>query len=575
MRSASAAISAEPPKRAPWAAYLPVVLSVCILVPRLLSPQFGLLDDGYTLSVVQQVAAGDLGMLWERGAARSRPVYWLYFTMLYKIAGPSPFWFFVGNAVLFAATAAGLIYLVRSHGATARRSLITGLLFILAGPVVESYMTLSKPEPLQIALITGSIVSILSSRRRKGAGLRVGGVVAGAFLLLLADLTKETSLALIPISVVWLLGAWRQRRVRPGSSDMSRAASLLLAAASAGIAFLLLRYRFSTIGLPEGAYAGNYLFEAERLVASAVRWSGWLIRDFAYLGPIVLAAAFLPQVRRTALSDPGVLASVVWMAGWVAVYLPWVFTVEYYLLPFALGAAVVGGFLTDHILLSLSSSRGLGRSAAAVGLGFAAFLLVFSVGNNASNARQQMMIDRANEEALRLISTTLPGSSMLLVNLQSPGEYVEEIRLHLIHIWNRPDVRVDYVQMERLPAMRNADGPLFLLEAVVLNQPLLTVRSGAVEVSVREWNRMLEEFVAQSGVLAGRIERELPLHNVNFVRVFCPLMPTRGFCEVDEPLLDGRVYSYGWELYRIVDEGPESRGASPRPAAAREAGRWQ
>jgi hypothetical protein len=163
------------------------------------------------------------------------------------------------------------------------------------------------------------------------------------------------------------------------------------------------------------------------------------------------------------------------------------------------------------------------------------------------------MVDEANTQALRLVSSTLPTSSELLVNLQFPGEYVEEIRLHLINIWNRGDIHVDYVRMEELTG-EAAGGPLYVLEAVVENQPLLTVRMGAVESSVYEWNRMLEDFLARSAVPAGRVERRLQLFNVNFIRLLCPLMPALGFCEVDEPLVDLRRFSYGWELYGVMQE---------------------
>jgi hypothetical protein len=560
--------SSHLPKTSPSArdilvAYSPVALALVVLIPRLFSAQFGLLDDGYTLSVVRQVAGGNLGILWESGAARSRPIYWLYFTLLYKLAGPNPFWFFVGNALLFAAATACLVYLVRAHGASPRRSFVTGLLFVLAGPVVESYLTLSKPEPLQILLMMSAVVLVFGSSRSSGLLFRLGGVVVGACLLLLADLTKETTLALIPISAAWLLGAWFRRRGRPGREEVRPAASLLAAAALSGLAFLALRYRFSTLGLPEDAYAGNYLLDPERLIASAVRWGGWLLRDFSYLGLVVLAAALLPQVRRRAIADSGILASLVWIGGWVAVYLPWVFTVEYYLLPVALGAAVAGGCLMDGILAGLRSLRPWARPAVALCLGLGALLFVFSVGNNLSNARQQLMIDAANEEALRWIGTSLPESSRLLVNLQFPGEYVEEIRLHLSYVWDRPDIRVEPVQMDRLPAAGEEDSPSYLLESIVVNQPLLTVRSGAIEVSVREWNRMLEEYVAGSGVLVTRVEREMPLNSLNFVRFLCPVLSSRGFCETDEPIIDRRVYTYGWELYRIADDATGSRGAGP------------
>jgi hypothetical protein len=117
--------------------------------------------------------------------------------------------------------------------------------------------------------------------------------------------------------------------------------------------------------------------------------------------------------------------------------------------------------------------------------------------------------------------------------------------------------------MDRLPTAETAGAPTYLMNAIVVNQPLLTVRSGAIEVSVREWNRMLEEYVAGSAVLVKRVERETPLNGVNFVRLLCPVLSSRGFCEADEPIVDRRVYTYGWDLYRIGDDATGSRESGP------------
>lgn len=555
------------------AAYSPAILAVAIMLPRLLSPQFGLFDDGYTLSVVEDVAGGNLGRLWESGAARSRPIYWLYFTLLHRLFGPSPFWFFVGNAALFALVTVGLICLVRNGGTGIRRPLLAGLLFVLSGPVVESYMTLSKPEPLQIALIMGSVLLVFRRAQGNAARRNVRDAVGAGVLVLLANLTKETSLALIPIAAAWLVGAWLQARRTGRAADLGRPARFLLAALLAGGVFFILRGLFSTIGLPEDAYAGNYLFEPSRLLASALRWGGWLVRDFAYLAPLLLIAAVIPQVWRETLGDRRVWASVAWMGGWVAVYLPWVFMVEYYLLPFALGAAVLGATIVD-LCFSFFLQSGIARRLVVGAVGsVAVLLLACSVLGMVSSARQQLMVDEINQRAVQMLDDTLPPSSTLLVNHQFPGEYVEEIRLHLRYIRGRPDVRVDYVRVDELAAQVSGAGAAYVLESIVENQPLLTVRMGVVEPSVHEWNRSLADFLAETGELVGQVGQELPLFNVNLVRMLCPFVSTRAFCELEEPFLDRRTLSYGWALYAIGSDA-ELTAAGAGPAVMGRAERW-
>jgi hypothetical protein len=61
---------------------------------------------------------------------------------------------------------------------------------------------------------------------------------------------------------------------------------------------------------------------------------------------------------------------------------------------------------------------------------------------------------------------------------------------------------------------------------------------------------------------------------VNLVRLLCPFVSTRAFCEVDEPLVDRREFSYGWVLYSISEA--TAREISPaRQAQAERAQRWE
>ena len=78
------------------------------------------------------------------------------------------------------------------------------------------------------------------------------------------------------------------------------------------------------------------------------------------------------------------MGSVVWMLGWMAVYLPWSWTLEYFLLPFTLGAAVFAGVALGQIVQDLQrATGGWTRYLAAVGLGVFAIVwpMTFSRGS--------------------------------------------------------------------------------------------------------------------------------------------------------------------------------------------------
>src|SRR5512135_1404131 len=92
--------------------YAPIILCILIMLPRLLSPNFGLMDDGRSLAISQGLLNGKFDLSWDVTAGRARPVYWLAFAFWYFLVGGHPFWYFLGNLLVFASTTFLLIQLV-------------------------------------------------------------------------------------------------------------------------------------------------------------------------------------------------------------------------------------------------------------------------------------------------------------------------------------------------------------------------------------------------------------------------------------------------------------------------------
>ncbi|KPL82006.1 hypothetical protein SE15_12790 [Thermanaerothrix daxensis] len=83
--------------RTDWPMLVLLGLSLLILLPRLLSPSFGLLDDGRTLTVAHQITQGQWRVDFDLDAGRFRPVYWTYYALLYRLADAHPLGWFVGK----------------------------------------------------------------------------------------------------------------------------------------------------------------------------------------------------------------------------------------------------------------------------------------------------------------------------------------------------------------------------------------------------------------------------------------------------------------------------------------------
>jgi hypothetical protein len=73
---------------------IPFIIATLIMMPRLLSAQFGIFDDIQMVKQSRAFLEGDFSMSNERQGGRFRPAYWLYYALIYLIVGYNPFWFF-------------------------------------------------------------------------------------------------------------------------------------------------------------------------------------------------------------------------------------------------------------------------------------------------------------------------------------------------------------------------------------------------------------------------------------------------------------------------------------------------
>ncbi|MFZ6026464.1 MAG: hypothetical protein ACOYYS_02000 [Chloroflexota bacterium] len=535
-----------------WVYALPLLACLLVMLPRLLSPQFGLMDDGRSLITAQKLSDGVWDMRVDVQEGRSRPLYWLYFSLFYALFGKQPFWFFLGNTLVLLVATLALMSLVRGLGCSRLHAWLAGLLFALAGPVIENFYTLTKGETPQVAWLVLSLLAMFAFEKAAVRAYRLFWLLLAALLLWSAHASKETSLVVLPISLVWWGAAWlgSRRRAWRAAWRLPTLGAYVLANGLAAAAFLALRAATVGMSLTGGSYTGRYAFDPAQISASLIRWAGWLARDFAYAVPLAILALAAFFVLRDRARLPVQLAALLWMAAWIVVFMPWGLMAEYYMLPFALGLAVAaGGWIEEGIFLWRAGAWA--RRGAAVAFALAALLFVAGLFNNLTTARVQLAVDAANAQALRHLAEIAPQGSAVLVNIQVPNEYFFASEDHLWYIWERPDLNLRPVAGDTMPALGEV-GHYYLLVPQVENQPLQTVRMGVVEETQQIWNSVLEGYMAGQGWQpVTTVQRNVRLSVVDFARLFCPFIPTRAFCAVDAPLVDTRLFAYGWQIYSL------------------------
>ena len=531
--------------------YSPVLVGALIMLPRLFSPHFGFFDDAVGLARARDIWAGNWTLVMEADGGRFRPLYWLFYAFLYRIFGLHPLGYFLGNLVLFLLLIVSVIRLVLSFEINWKAAWVAGLVFALAGPVMENIYTLCKLELLQVFWILFLLFCC-------GAYLRISKWYWKlTFLLFMAGITflvcntKETGILLIPASFTSLMVYWLWGKLNHQiDKTVMRKRIILWWASLIGVfAYLIVSSLYKKQFLINPS-SGNFNFSLSWLYSQFRLLIDWMIRDYLYLFPLALSAlvALINKSNRSVI--PLLMECGCWAVIWAAVYLPWMYIPEYYLLPIAIIAVILFGLL---LTLNTSLLRGnrVERIIASVCLSISILLFCLTIPNQVTNSRLQIAIDSVNAKMLEQIVKNAPPKSTVLINIQEPNEYVSEIILWLNQIYARPDLQVDYIHGQDLTSIKASSQETWIVSPYLENQFYPSVRLGIYENTSRAWNQNLDSSLSGQEIQLEKIQYSLQLFIIDPMRFFCPLTDSISYCQVPSNPLDTRILTYGWKIIHI------------------------
>lgn len=550
---------------------LPILLTVGIMIPRLLSPQFGFLDDGNTISAAQEILNGTWSPASEASTGRYRPVYWLYYALLYAVSGPNPLGFFLGNLFLFVLTTACLMIFVRLGGGSRLHAWLAGMLFSLSGPIVESFYTLSKSEPLQVLFILISMMSAALLMKRRGIGWSVAMVFLSILSLLLAALTKETTLVIAPLAVLWFVVGWILRYRENKRGWVIPAAIYSLASfLAAGIFFLTRRY-YMNESISAGSYTGNYDLDLSLILPQVYRWIGWLLHDFPYIFVLVVFFVVFVIVKRKIPSALFVICSLLWMLAWIGIFLPWVYMIQYYMLPFSLGCVILSGYLVELLIKEYRGGNAVRKVFAGGFLALTGLFIIVPAINNINSARLQLAVDAANTEMLKYAVQNIPQGGRLVINVPHQSEYWQQISLLTANVYQRPDIEIQVFTFQKAEPGVETSTNYLLVSPFYDNRVQLAVRLGIYEDGTENWGKTMQGFLGQMDEPDQIFARSFQLLNIDYLHQVCKFVDLQIFCDQQYPFLDRRLLSYGWNVHEVEKDVSEAAF----PAVFQGDGTWQ
>jgi hypothetical protein len=528
---------------------VPFIVATLVMLPRLASPQFGFFDDARMLAQSEDLLQRDFSMSVDKQAGRFRPGYWLYYTIIYAVAGDRSFWFFIGNLFIFYVLLYQIRLILKNMGSSSKQIVATSLLFILSMPIIENFYTLSKGEPLQLVFILEAV--ILFSRvksQNKIAWLRV---ILATLSILIAILIKETAMVMVPIFFLWagidLIFKDPDSRKGPKSQFY-----LLTSAVIAVAIYFLLRNSWGATALLGGTYTDRYLVDVSSLFQKLLRWLTQLVFYFHYLLPIILIILllFFFKDSLTHKEKRLIFQWGIWSLLWYGILVPWEYAELYYLLPFGFGVSILIGIITPPTLRSIKAGHKFLRIAI-IFLGVAAgVLFTLTLPNYVTDAKTQLTFDRVNQEMLEFAANYASEDSAVYVSIETNNEYIEMLEVYLREHHLLQDITYGNINADLMEEINDQAGAIVLMP-FINNQPNLTVRAGVEEFYQQQWNQKFLENTESSRVSLKTFEGSFRLSNVNLPLALCPILGQRGFCEKPDPLIDTRLFTYGWEIFEI------------------------
>ena len=531
---------------------LPLVVAVLMMVPVLASPHFGFLDDAFTLKSGRELTRSIhslLGVFTAIGdTGRFIPFYWFYYALVYWVGWANPLFFFIANTLSLLVITGCIVVLVKFRGGSTLQASAAGILFVLSGPVLESFYTNSQEGAPQSVLLGISflLLAAYSSAKTRPQRLLIG---VGMFLAFLgANCSMETSVATAAVGLGWFFSARLRLPAEGDRMTEGSAKTMAVTSALAALTWYVLRSWILHVPLTGGSYTSGYKLELHRILDTGAAWFSYLFRDFPYLLPLTVPVLLL-RLRAQQYQLRLILDSLIWTLAFTAIYLPWQSALEYYMLGCAIGCAIFGGIAVGQMIDALRHEGSRFLNAAA---GIAAVLFLMTCVNNWTNGRYEMTMDSANMALIDYLGT-LPPQSRVLVNIREPNEYEYEIGLHLVELKGRSDISVDYFRLQNASPEERAV-TYYVATPVVKNELHPSVRYGLYGDGTTQWHHVLTDFMTSKPDLVYRVENQMRIADFGLQRLLCLVIgPKYGlYCDAARPFIDGRLLTYGWEVYRVT-----------------------
>ena len=408
-----------------------------------------LVDDGYNVVFSRTLfekltslnIAGFFSQLLEAGG-RFRPVYWIYH-MLVWIIGRNSFQFHHLVHMLVIGLTIYFIYRILHKLTESKTISFLGAITYLLIPInSENILRLGPQEPL-VALFLSIYFYLIIEGKRK---------ILPILFLFLAIFTKETSVAILPVVILYYLLS--------KTIKSSKIKTLSIYSVVSVCVFSLLTIIITTVN--RSGYSTNYIFDQNIILHNFLVFTREISIHTLYLFPLIpvlyigrLVASYIR--KRKMLSSKADLFELVFFSGFVVfmvIQLPWKYDLTRYLMP-SIFFLITFTFIEINNLLKMFRNNRfvINHKRILKTIVITVCIYVFSIWGIVLLSKERNFVSYRN---LTSRLAELPRNTLILVNTyegEASMEIVDEISIHLSEFWGRTDMEVQYLDTSRMPGV--------------------------------------------------------------------------------------------------------------------------
>ncbi len=471
-----------------WTIALILITSI-VFIPAL-KIEFWWVDDGWDIFISQKILNSVahfnldwINIIFNESGGRFRAGYWIYQSLEYFIGGNNPaLHFFVHYLVILGAALLifGIVFRLTKSGLL---GFFSSIFYILTPLNTENLFRLGPQEPLLGLFLAGSMYYLLKNK-----------IYLSILFLLFAILTKENGFVLwIPV-----LFYYSAKRIVLKIRDKSLEKYTLW-----GLIFTI-PVILNTL-LRRGGYSGFYSFEIDKITSHFMSYISLInealspllaifVTTFLFRSFVIFRNGKYRKYRQDLLYEAMFL---ILFLALVVVQSPWAFVLNRYVMPATVGLVIFMAMEVSGIknyLVEINKNKILPWLIAIFAVYIVSFLWmngthVFLSGE--LSAHQTSFVQSLYES----LAKEVPQGGIVLLNFHegdSTKELVVETAMHLDLLYQRSDIKVDYLNLDNLPKTNYMIvGTPQVVEQYTQKQIEKSVRYGQKDESLAKKDRYL------------------------------------------------------------------------------------